>query len=483
MSLKKRRLSTQKGACFLCLVVSACAVGPDYPPPSVSTPARYKEAPELAWLNWKLATASDSQAQGAWWQRFADPKLNQLIATLNISNQNIAVAQAQYRQSLALLQEAQAGFMPSVDLNIGVTKARSKTNNASSVNKSYSAALIANWEIDLWGAVARQVEAGKAAVAAAYADLENARLSAQATLAVSYFQLIIANRQKRLLDATVNAYRQQLAMTENQWATGVASRADVAAAQAQLETARVAATDKGLQRLQLEHAIAILTGSPPAFFALNEHQLTPTLPVIPAQLPSTLLERRADIVAAKRRVAQANAQIGVAYAAYFPDFSLVLSGGYNSASLAQWLSIPNRVWSVGPALAQTLFNGGLSRAQTALAIAAYDQNVATYRQTVLNAFQEVEDNLAAQTILQQEAQSQRLAVSAAAESASITLNQYHAGTVSFFNVIAANTVLFSSQMNELNILNQQLTTAVGLIKSLGGDPWVAPSPAMRDKQL
>jgi NodT family efflux transporter outer membrane factor (OMF) lipoprotein len=445
----------------LCLfALGGCAVGPDYVRPDVAPAASFKEA-----AGWKQATPTDQVPRGTWWQVFGDSELNRLEQQLNLSNQNIALAAAQYRQASALLDEAQAGFLPTVGLNAGETHARSDRNT---VSTAYSAALSASWEIDLWGQLRRSAEAGEAKAAASAANLENARLSAQAQLAIAYFQLLITDRQKQSLDASVAAYQQQLTINQNRFNAGVAGRADVVQASTQLHAMQVQATDKGLQRAKLEHAIAVLIGQSPSAFALRTSGALPSVPHIPLALPSQLLERRPDIAAAERLMAQANAEIGVATAAYFPQLTLSASGGYRGSSFADWVSLPNRVWSVGPALAATLFDGGLRRAQTKAAQASYDQSVATYRQTVLTAFQDVEDNLVASRLLQQEAADQHQALEAARESAAITNNQYKAGMVSFLDVTLANATREASERAEFDILNSQLTAAVGLIKALGG---------------
>jgi NodT family efflux transporter outer membrane factor (OMF) lipoprotein len=342
------------------------------------------------------------------------------------------------------------------------------------VTNTYNAALSASWEVDLWGQVRRSVEAGKAGEASSAASLEDARLSAQAQLALAYFQLYVADREKRSLDNSVAAYQQQLTITQNQFNAGVAGEADVLQAQNQLQTIQVQAVDMGLQRDKLEHAIAVLIGQSPSSFALTERTAAPQLPMVPVGLPSQLLERRPDIAASERLVAQANAKIGVAKAAYFPQLTLSASDGYRSNNFLDWISLPNRIWSVGPALAETLFDGGLRQAESDAAIASYDQSVASYRQTVLTAFQDVEDNLAAEHLLQQEATTEHLAVESARKSAAITANQYKAGIVSFLNVAQANATQQANERAEFTILNSQLTAAVGLIKAVGGGYEQAP---------
>ena len=445
------------------LGLSACAVGPDYERPNVELAGQYLES-----QGWQLATPADHIPRGAWWKIFQDAGLDQLEDRLNQSNQTIAQAAAQYQQSLALLQEAQAGFYPAIGANAGMQRTGAGSGGGDSVSTTYKAALSASWEIDLWGGLRRAAEAGQAQAQASQALLENARLSAQAQLALAYLQLYVADAQKRSLDDSVQACQQQLTITKNRYTAGVAGQADVAQAENQLQTLQVQAVDKGLQRDLLQHAIAVLIGQSPSTFQLSERTTVPHIPQVPVGLPSTLLQRRPDIAAAERQVAEANAQIGVAKAAYFPSLTLNASDGYNSNHFANWISLPNRVWSLGPALAATLFDGGKMQAATAAAQASYAQSVANYRQTVLTAFQDVEDNLASMRILQQEAHLQEKAVAAARTSARIVLNQYRAGTADMLVVAQANATLQSNQRAQFDILNSQLTAAVGLIKALGG---------------
>ncbi|BEV72737.1 MULTISPECIES: efflux transporter outer membrane subunit [unclassified Paludibacterium] len=447
------------------LALAGCAVGPDYVRPQVVMTSQYKES-----QGWQPAAPADHLARGAWWEVFNDPDLNRLETELNAANLSIAQAEAQYRQSTALLREAQAGFFPTIGASAAESTGRSvgSGNAASTISTSYNAALSASWEVDLWGQVRRNAEAGQAKAESSLASLENVRLSAQAQLAIAYFQLYVADAQKRSLDDSVAAYQQQLTITRNRYAAGVAGQADVAQAQSQLQTLQVQAIDKGLQRDKLQHAIAVLIGRSPSDFDLSQRQTRPHVPTIPPGVPSDLLQRRPDIAAAERLVAQANAQIGVAKAAWFPSLTLGASGGYRSSNLADWFTLPSRVWSVGPTLAATLFDGGLRSAQSDAAQANYDQTVAAYRQTVLSAFQDVEDNLAALRILSQEAELQHQAVLAARQSAQITFNQYQAGIASMLNVAQANATQQASERSEFDILNSQLTAAVGLIKALGG---------------
>lgn len=458
-------------------LVASCAVGPDYQRPAVETPAAYKEA-----ADWKVAEPRDQLSRGKWWEVFGDQELNALVGQIDVSNQNLRIAEARYRQSLALVQSARAGLFPTVSANVSSTRSRSPSGRSSGdtgVGNSYNLSLSANWELDLWGRIRRQVESSEAGAQASAADLEAARLSLQSELATNYFQLRVNDTQKRLLDDTVVGYQKSLELTHNRYAVGVAGRADVVQAEAQLRSTQAQALDLGVQRAQLEHAIAILVGKAPGNFSLPPAKLAAVMPAIPAGLPSALLERRPDIAAAERRVAAANAQIGVARGGYFPSLSLSTSGGYASATLATWLTAPSRYWSLGPTLAATLFDFGRRDAATDQAVAAYDQNVATYRQIVLEGFREVEDNLAALRILEREAVVQEDAVRAARESVILTLNQYKAGTVSYLSVVTVQATLLGSERTAVGVLGGRLAAAVGLIRALGGG-WTAAEAGSAD---
>jgi NodT family efflux transporter outer membrane factor (OMF) lipoprotein len=438
-------------------------------------PAAYKEM-----QGWKVAQPQDNVIRGAWWEVYADPQLNALEAQVDVSNQNIAMAEAQFQQARALVREARASYFPTVTAGLGVTRARgtaSTTGRASQTTgrstsrvtaTDYSLPIDVSWELDVWGRIRRSVESNQASAQASAADLETSRLSIQTELAQDYVQLRSLDAQKQLLDATVMAFAKALELTQNRYASGVASRADVVQAETQLKTTQAQAIDIGVQRAQLEHAIAVLIGTPASDFSIPAAPLTTGPPPIPVGLPSELLERRPDIASAERRVAAANAQIGVAEAAFFPTVALSASGGFDTSSLSQWLTWPMRFWSVGATLSETVFDGGFRRAQTEEARAAYDATVASYRQTVLTGFQEVEDNLAALRILEAEAQVQDEAVKAAEESVTVTTNQYKAGTVNYLNVVTVQATALTNESTAVNILGRRVTASVLLIKALGG---------------
>ncbi|SAL29950.1 efflux transporter outer membrane subunit [Caballeronia humi] len=452
------------------LLVAGCAVGPDYQRPSAAIPASYKEAPE----GWKVAQPADQADRGNWWAIYSDPQLDDLETRLNASNQSIAQFAAAYRQARALVGEARAAYFPIIGASASGSRsgygsgARSTSNSSTSIGNSYSLALDATWEPDLWGSVSRSVNAQKAGEQSAAADLANARLSAQATLAQTYFQLRALDLQQQLLDDTVVAYQRSLQLTQNQYAQGIVARSDVIQAQTQLQSAQASAIDNGVARAQYEHAIAVLVGEPASAFSLPASPLDATPPAVPAQMPSAILERRPDVASAERKAAAANEQIGVAIAAFFPTLTLSASGGFQSTVLSQLLRAPSRFWTLGPDLAATIFDGGLRRAQTDAARAVYDQNVATYRQTVLTAFQDVEDNLASLRILENEIVIQQQAVESAQQALAIVNNQYKAGTVAFVSVLTAQTTAFTAQQKLASIAGQRMVSSVGLVKALGG---------------
>ena len=415
---------------------------------------------------------------------FGDTQLDTLEQRVNVSNQNLMVAEAQFTQARALVREARAAFFPTVTVGLGYTRFKQSETLTTSTNGTVLSTVTPTrstsptsffqfpidvaWELDLWGRIRRTVESNQAAAQASAGDLEAARLSFHAEVALDYFQLQTLDAEKELLDATVVAYEKALELTKNRYASGVASRADVVQAEAQLNMTQAQAVDVGVQRAQLEHAIAVLMGEPPAALTLAATPLAREPPRIPVGVPSELLERRPDIAAAERRMQAANAQIGMAIAAYYPTVSLSASAGFQSSSVSQWFTWPSRFWSVGPGISETVFDGGLRRAQTDFARAGFESSVATYRQTVLTAFQGVEDNLAALRILEEENRVQDQAVAAAQQSVILATNQYKAGTLSYLNVITARTISLSNQVTSVQIRGRRMAAAVALIQALGG---------------
>ena len=458
--------------CFAALAslafLASCSVGPDYVRPTAVVPAGYKEMKD-----WKIAQPKDEAIKGAWWEMFNDPVLNSLEEKVVISNQNVAAAEAQYRQAQASVRVARAGYFPTLTAGASVTRSRTSGNVGSNTRSGstftdYTLPIDLSWEIDIWGKIRRTVEASKASAQASAADLAAALLSAQAALAQDYFQLRTLDAEKRLFEETIDVYRKFLQLTRNRYTSGVASKNDVLLAETQLKTAEAQAIDIGVQRAQLEDAIALLIGKPASDFTMPNAPLAAVPPAIPVGVPSELLERRPDIAAAERSVAAANAQIGVAKAAYFPTVTLSASGGFESSLLSQWFTWPSRFWSLGPAISEVLFEGGLRGAQTDQARAAYDATVANYRQTVLTGFQEVEDNLAALRILEEEMKTQEEAVNAARQSVKVTTNQYKAGIASALDVIVVQAVDFNDERIAVDILGRRMTAAVLLVKALGG---------------
>jgi NodT family efflux transporter outer membrane factor (OMF) lipoprotein len=464
---------------------AGCSVGPDYVRPKIAAPAAYKEN-----AGWKVAQPQDGLPRGKWWEIYHDPQLNALEEQVDISNQNIAQAEANFRQAQALIRVARAVYFPTVSggpswsrfkrsANLGSRNTNiagaSETGGGNNIGTFPGATLsdyLLNsniaWELDIWGKVRRSVEASKASAQATAATLEGIRLSAQATLAQNYFLLRALDEQRRIFNETVTAYRQILALTKNRYARGVASRADVLQAETQLKTTQAQAIDLGVQRAQLEHAMAVLLGQPASTFAMPAARLATSVPPIPLGVPSELLERRPDIAAAERTMAAANAEIGVAMAAYYPSITLSATGGFEASTTPLWFTWPSRFWSLGAAAAQTIFQGGALLAQTAAARAAYDATVATYRQTVLTAFQEVEDNLSALRILGQEAKAQDDAVASARQSLAVSTNQYKAGTIAYLDLMVVQTVAFNNERAAIIILGNRMSASAVLIKALGG---------------
>lgn len=445
----------------LAMALVGCAVGPNYVKPDVETPATFKEASG----DWVVAEPKDTVPKGEWWKVFNDPVLDGLMPQVAVSNQTLAAAEARYRQARAAVRAARAGLFPSVGASGGASRSRRGEGSAST---TYDIGLDARWEIDLWGRVRRLVEASRAGEDASAADLENVRLLLQAELATNYFQLRVTDVQRELLEDTVKAFEQSLRVTRNRYEAGVVARVDVVQAETQLKSTQAQAIDLRISRSSLEHAIAVLLGKPPASFSLEPAKLQVRIPDVPPGLPSTLLERRPDIAAAERRVAAANARIGAAQAAYFPALTLTGSAGFADNTLTHLISAPNRVWSLGAGLATTLLDFGARAANVETARAAYDEQVANYRQTVLEAFDEVENNLAAVRWLAEELEIQQEAARLARESVAISLNQYKAGTVGYINVVQVQATQLNEERQTVQLLGRRLSSTVALIRALGG---------------
>lgn len=463
---------------WLCLWVlplcyTACTVGPQYQRPAAPVPVVFKELE-----GWKVAQPDDDAPRGPWWEIFQDPQLNALQEQIEVSNQTLAVAEAQFRAARAAIGVARAALAPTVNATVAAAGSRASLNRSSAGNDasdepraSYQLPLEASYELDVWGRIRRSVEASTATAQASAADLETVRLSLHADLAMQYFALRGLDAQQQLLEFTVSAFEKALELTTNRYRQGVASQLEVAQARTQLETVRAQVLDVGVQRTLFEHAIAILLGKPPSEFTLPPSPIAGGPPTIPVTVPSELLERRPDIAAAERRVAAANAHIGVAQAAFFPTVMLRASAGLESSSLVNLFSWPSALWSLGSSLAQIAFDGGRRQALTEQARAAYDATVATYRQTVLTACQNVEDNLAVLRILEAEAAQQAKAVEAAETTLRLSLNRYKSGVTTYLEVITAQSAALSAARISIDLLTRRMNAAVLLMRALGGG-WI-----------
>ena len=475
------------------LMFGGCTVGPKYQRPTAQAPAAYKELTPADFSKtdgWKVAQPQDNVLHGNWWTIFNDPQLNALEEQVNISNQNIQSAMASYMAARALVKEARAQYYPTVSVGPSITGSRegAAASLATTPGTSlfYSLPFDATWVPDLWGRVRNQVRANTASAQASAADLENARLTAQAEVAVDYYSLRGQDDLKQLLDSTVIAYQESLDLTKVLYETGIDSDEAVAQAETQLETTQAADTNLGILRSQFEHAIAMLVGQPPSAFTIPAEPLKSNPPAIPFGVPSQLLERRPDIAANERLMEQANALIGVQYAAYYPTLTLSASVGLESKSFTSWFTWPSRFFSAGPSMSETIYDGGLRHATVLQFRAQYDETVANYRETVLTAFQQVEDNLAALRILSVEIQQQDTAVTSAERNLKIATDRYKLGIDPYLNVITAQTTLLSDQQGEVTLRVSEMTAAVQLIQALGGgwDATQLPStPQVTSKEV
>ena len=451
-------------------LLTGCAVGPRYSKPVTPTPPSYKEVPP----DWKAAQPNDQIARGKWWEIFQDPQLNALEEQVNVSNQNLKTAEAQFRQARALVRFNRAAYYPTV--TAGASAAREHVSQhrplVSSLTQTNATDLVipfdVSYEADVFGRVRHTVEAARSNAQASAADFESVSLSLHAELALDYFMMRTLDAEEQLLNSNVTSFEKALELTQNRYKGGVASAVDVAQAQTQLENTRTQAIDVLIQRAQNEHAIAALTGQPASTFSIPQAAWNTPPPAIPPGLPSELLERRPDIAAAERRLAAANAQIGVARAAYFPVFSLTGSGGFESTSISTLIQGPSGFLSAGASAVVTAFDVGRRRAISEQARAAYDESEANYRQSVLTALQEVEDNLATLRILNDEAKAQEAAVAAAEHSLQLSTNRYKGGVVSYLEVTTAQSTALADERAAVDILRRRMTASVSLIKALGG---------------
>jgi NodT family efflux transporter outer membrane factor (OMF) lipoprotein len=465
--------------CFISLFLGGCTVGPKYVKPTVPMAPGFKEQPPESFKEsdgWITAQPRDQALRGNWWEIFGDLQLNALEEEVTLSNQDLKVAAARFRQARAMIRFNRSAEFPTISTSPSIASVRESANQpyfpqsqANNGTGYFTLPVDFSYEVDLWGRVRRTVSASREEAQASAADLQTANLSLHAELAVDYFELRSADLQKQLLDDTVKAYTAALQLTQSRFDGGAAPKSDVAQAQTQLDGARVQDTDITVMRAQFEHAIATLIGKPPAEFNITPAPTTALqLPLIPVGIPASLLERRPDIAAGERRVAEANDQIGIARAAFFPSLVLGASGGFAGTSITNWFNWPSRMWAVGPQMSQTILDAGRRRAVSESATANYDGTVASYRQTTLTAFQEVEDNLAALRILEKEAQQQREATASADESLQLFTNRYQGGVDNYLQVITAQTVLLTNQRNDIDIERRRMDASVLLVKAIGG---------------
>jgi NodT family efflux transporter outer membrane factor (OMF) lipoprotein len=467
----RRRFSPTVFAAIVAAWVAGCTVGPNYVKPKADVPTAFVETPD----NWKQAQPSDAIEKGKWWEIYQDQQLNDLEERINVSNQSLKAAQAQFAEARAALKVTRSQIYPTVSANPGASTDRVSSNrplfNSTLLKPNYNDFILpvdVSYEVDLWGRVRRLVESSRSEAQASAADLANVSLSLHAELATDYFQLRGLDAQKQLLDVTVQSYEKALELTQNRFSGGLTSAVDVAQAQTILETTRAESIDVGVQRSAYQHAVAVLIGKPASEFALPALPLDAQPPVIPSGMPSNLLERRPDISAAERRVQEQNAQIGVAKAAYYPLLTLSGSGGFESTAFTTLIQGPSGLYSLGGQAAQTIFDGGKRKGTLEQARATYDQSVAQYRATILTAFQEVEDNLAALRILEDESVTQTRAVAAAQHSLSLSETRYRGGVTNYLEVTTAQTAALSDEVTAVNLLTRRMAASVLLIKALGG---------------
>lgn len=481
----------------ICLVLSGCSVGPKYARPPVQTAPAYKELPQPAASGstpWQTANPSDGADRGKWWKAFNDPQLNELEDKASVANQQVIAAADNFLAARAMVRQARSQYFPTLTVNPSAVRSlpssgqfgglRTSSSAAAGVSvrtyNNFSLPFDASWEPDFWGHVLNSARASAYAAQASAADLENVRLGVQTELAVDYYELRAQDSLKELFDSTVAAYQASLILTQSQNWAGLSSDEAVALAEAQLQAAQAQDTNLGILRAQYEHAIAVLIGQSASAFSLRANDSEADLPSTPVGIPSELLERRPDIASAERAVAQANAEIGVAKAAYFPAILLSASGGFGNSSISNWFSWPSRFWSVGPSAAETIFDAGLRKATVQQYRATYDEAVANYRQTVLTAFQQVEDSLASLRILKQEIDQQNAATAAAARALQEATTRYKAGLDPYLNVIAAQTALLNDQQAVVTMRMERMVAEVQLIKALGGGWNASQLPSSKD---
>jgi len=465
-------------------MLAACSVGPKYAKPAAPAAPAFTERPPQSFAespDWKQAQPAETVMRADWWRVFGSPELDSLEEQVDLSNQTLKAAEARFREARALVQVNRASLYPTISTSPSITSnrisAHSPTGGPSAPYGEYTLPIDVNYELDAWGRVRRSIAAAREETQASAGDLETVRLSLHAEMAIDYFELRSADAQKRLLDETMVAYQRALELTQNRFDGGLSSRAEVAQARTQLETTRAQDIGVGVDRANFQHAIAILGGRNPESLALEPEPLRITPPVIPVGVPSQLLERRPDIAAAERRAAEANEQVGIARAAFFPKLLITAAGGLEGGSPVNWLLWPSRFWAVGPTVAETIFDAGRRRAAAESAAASYDEAVANYRQAALTAFQEVEDNLATLRILEEQAKAQQVAVDAARQSLDLAMSRYKGGLVTYLEVISAQSIALSDESTEVDLLRRRMDASVLLIKALGGGWDVTKLPA------
>jgi NodT family efflux transporter outer membrane factor (OMF) lipoprotein len=482
------RLVCRRFAASLGLLLAGCTVGPEYKTPSVPMTASFKEATPADYRTagtWQPARPDDQMSRGKWWEIFGDQELDKLEDELTVANQTLKESDARFREARAMIRYQRASEFPAISVAPSAATVQDSSHQPYFLipnpqpQGDLELPFDLNYEIDVWGQIRRMVAAARKEAQATAADLATVSLSLHAELALDYIELRSADSQQHLLDDTVKAYADAVRLTQNRQVGGYAPISDVEQAQTQLDTTLVQDTDIGVMRAQYEHAIAVLIGRPPAAFSLPPEPLDLQPPRIPPGIPSALLQRRPDIAAAERRVAEANEQIGVAQAAFYPAVNLSALSGFEGTNGANWFGWPSLFWAVGTSLTQPLFDGGRIRAQSDATRAAYDGYVATYRQTTLTAFQEVEDNLSALRILDTEAQQQNQAVQAASRSLRTFTNRYVGGEDAYLLVITAQTALLSNQRNDVDIERRRMEADIRLVKALGGGWDVGELPALK----
>jgi len=466
---------------LLAIGLTGCMVGPDYARPTIDVGVQFKESP-----GWKLAQPALANApREPWWLMYRDSTLTQLMQELNVSNQNIALAEARFRQAVAVTQGARAPLLPTITATGSATRAGAGAGSStsafstSSVSNSYGFGAQAAWQIDIWGSVRRNIESTDATELALAADVSGARLTAQTALALAYLQVRVLDEQRRLLTATVDAYQRALKLTQNRYNAGISGQGDVSVARTQLESTRAQLIDLEQQRAIFENAVAVLLGRAPSTFAIKAEKVPLVPPMVPVGLPSELLERRPDVAAAERRTAAANAQIGVATAAWFPNLTLNANAGYRSNDLTQWFTAPAQFWALGPQLAALIFDGGARQAQINQTRAQFDAQVAIYRQTVLTALQEVENAMVQMRVFEQEEAVQRLAVQSAQQSLRLARNQYDQGLIDYLSVAVLETTALNNERTYITLVGNRFAASVRLVASLGGG-WSAEDLKLLD---